>query len=282
MNKKEIIKYKKEVFMKRFVINSKLRNRIKNNSNSFDKISQKLGFNIKNIYYRNISINEDYLNKLKSFLNFNSNLKEITFNNTKNLGKYTISPPIKQIKKDKYLAEFIGIMLGDGNIHQNSIRIAFDKRNKTYINYVKELFKKIFNTYPKQRIFTGKNLAFLYYYNKNLVEKLIELGLKRGNKIKTQIGIPHWIKENKNYSKACIKGLIDTDGCIYFCKRDKQTYVKFTNYNQELLNDFKETTKNLGYSFAKANRFNACLYRKKEVVKFLNTINPIKYNGVIV
>ena len=30
--------------------------------------------------------------------------------------------------------------------------------------------------------------------------------------------------------------------------------------------------KNLGYHFAKANQWNVCLYRKKEVVRFINEV----------
>ena len=96
------------------------------------------------------------------------------------------------------------------------------------------------------------------------------------------MGVPGWIKNNKNYSKECIKGLIDTDGCIYKCKREKQIYIKFTNYNSKLLQDFKDVTKDLGYHFAKANKTNACLYRKQEVVRFINEIKPLKSIGAMV
>lgn len=261
--------------MKRYLITDELRNGIRNSEHSMRKISREIGFQVKHVC-NNISINENHLNKVKAFLKINPDLKEIKFDYAKNLGKYSTSKPIKKINKTKELAEFIGIMLGDGSFYRNAIKIAFDKRNENYIKYVEDLFEKIFEDKLKKQIIKTTNQAYLYYYNKNLVPILENLGLKRGDKIKNQVGIPDWIKESKEYSKRCIRGLIDTDGCIYRCKRERQIYVKFTNHNQQLLNDFKEITKNLGYSFAKANKTNTCLYRKDEVVNFIKAVKPLK------
>ena len=239
-------------------------------------MSRLLGFDVKNIYGTNISINEDHWNKLKPLLNIDLKLKEIKFDFTKNLGTNAFTAPIKPIRKSGELAEFIGIMLGDGNIYRNQVNIAFDKRHTNYMNYVESLCFNLFGVKFKRKFMKNINSGYLYFYNQVLVSKLLELGLKRGNKIENQLGIPNWIKDNKNLSKRCIKGLIDTDGCIYICKREGQKYVKFTNHNKRLMNDFKEITKNLGYSFAKANKTNTCLYRKEEVASFIKDIKPLK------
>ena len=42
------------------------------------------------------------------------------------------------------------------------------------------------------------------------------------------------------------------------------------------MKDFKEATNKLGYYFANGNKDNVCLYRKKEVVRFINDIEPLK------
>ena len=57
-------------------------------------------------------------------------------------------------------------------------------------------------------------------------------------------------------------------------------YIKFTNFNPQLLKDFKEITLKLGYSFAKANKNNLCLYRKDEVANFIKDISPLKFKGL--
>ena len=268
--------------MRRYLITTKLKNSIRNNKNSMREMSKNLDFEIKNIIYRNNNIREDHLEKLNRFLKTNFKLKEIYLDYGKNLGKNAFTQPIKNVRKNFNTAEMIGIMLGDGNLWKNQIKIFFDKRNKKYINYVSNLFKEIFGIKPKLRISEDTNQANLYCYNRYATQKLIDLGLKRGNKVKNNIGIPAWIKENKRYFKPCIKGLIDTDGCIYKCKRENQTYIKFTNFSKQLLNDFKEITDSLGYSFARANKNNWCLYRKNEVAKFIKCIKPLKaVNGAM-
>lgn len=265
----------------RYKITDELRKAIQDHPYSMRKLSQVLGFRVRNIHCVNISIREDHLHKLSQFLNKSFNLEEIEFNFAKNLGIYSFTQSIRPFEKSTKLAEFFGIMLGDGNIHKNAIDISFDKRNEHYINHVKQLANELFNIELRIKFAKEKNTAHLYFYNKNLVKRLIKLGLKRGHKIRNQVGVPIWIKENENFAKTCIRGLIDTDGCIYKCKRENQTYVKFTNFNNQLLKDFKEMTNNLGYSFAKANKNNWCLYRKTEVAKFIKEIQPLKSEGAM-
>jgi len=240
------------------------------------EMSKILGFEVKNIYFKNISIREDHLQKLNSLLKINLNPKEIEFDFIKNLGTDAFTQPIKKVRKSGDLAELIGIMLGDGNMWRTHIKIAFDKRNKKYMDYVEKLFDKVFGIHLRRMIIKKTNQAYLYCYNKLASQKLLDLGLKRGDKIKNNLGVPKWIIKNKNYALRCIRGLIDTDGCIYFSKRDKQIYIKFTNFNKQLLEDFKKLTKIFQYNFAKANKNNWCLYRKLEVARFIKYIKPLK------
>ena len=262
--------------IKRYKITEELKEAIRNHNYSMRKMGRILGFELKNVYNKNISINEEHLKKLSSLLNLNLQLEEIKFDFTKNLGTGAFTKQIKSIEKCKKSAEFIGIMLGDGNLYRNRIKISLDKRNRHYINYVKNLFNDLFGIKLKESIVLGTNQIHLYCYNYLLTDELLNLGLKRGDKIENQLGIPLWIKENKEFAKRCIKGLIDTDGCIFVCKRERQKYVNFTNHNKKLFEDFKEVTKNLGYSFVKSNKTNTRLYRKAEVVKFIKDINPLK------
>ena len=267
--------------MKRYLITEGLKQAIRDNKYSMREMSTILGFEVKNIYCKNISIREDHLQKLNSFLKINFNQKEIVFDFIKNLGHYAFTKPIKKVNKSEDLAELIGIMLGDGNMWHTSIRIAFDKRNKIYIDYVEKLFYRIFDIPLKKITINSTNQAYLYCCNKLASQRLLDFGLKRGDKIKNNVGIPKWINENINYTRACLRGLIDTDGCIYKCKREKQMYIKFTNFNSTLLKDFKDLTVLMEYHFARANKNNWCLYRKEEVVRFIKEIKPLKYNGVV-
>ena len=263
--------------MKRYVITPRLRDAIKTHSSSMRFMSQQLGFSVKNILHYNLSINEYHWQKLQRFLELEHlqlNLFEHDY--AKNLGIYSFSRPIKTVEKSEDLAEFIGVLLGDGSLCRNCISIACDKRWNDYIEYLKVLFTQLFGVDFKVRIHPLKNVVYLYFYSKKMMEMLLDLDLKRGDKIFNKIIIPSWIKENALYLKRCLRGLIDTDGCVYFCKREKRIYVGFTNHNIPLLEDFKVCAKKVGYSFAKGNKWNCCLYRKDEVKRFIDDIQPVK------
>ncbi|MEK6848575.1 MAG: LAGLIDADG family homing endonuclease, partial [Nanoarchaeota archaeon] len=269
--------------MKRYEITPEFILKIKNSGYKFDYISDKLGFEIRNILYRNMTLREDYLSKLGLLLKTNFKLKEKTLDYGKNLGENYFTKDIYPIKEGENLSEFIGIMLGDGNMYKNQVKIFFNKKDKEYIDYVKDLAKRLIGLILKELPAKNSNGLMLYCCNKYLADKLIEFGLKRGSKIKNQISIPIWIKDNPIYSKKCIKGLIDTDGCLIFCKRDKQLHINFSNHNPQLLNDFKEIAKSVGYNFTKANKWNTRLYRRAEVARFINDIKPFKsMNGAVV
>ncbi len=266
--------------MKRYLINNSIKKDLINKDKSIRELNRELGFEVRSILYKNSSINEKHLRKLENYFNKSFNLKRVYLDYGKNFGKFFVTEPINSVKVNGDLAEFIGIMLGDGNIWRNRIRIAFDKRNIIYIEHVFNIFKRIFGINLKREINQKTNQYYLYCNNLFAVEKLIDFGLLRGHKIKNNLGIPEWIKVNSYYSKRCVKGLIDTDGCIYYSKRDKQIYIKFTNFNKRLLRDFKDITNKLDYRFAKANKNNWCLYRKSDVVRFIKEIRPLKSKGM--
>ncbi len=113
--------------MKRYRINHELKGVIKNSRYSMRKISQMLGFEVKNIYCRNFSIREDHFKKLSSLLKLNMQLEEVNLDYGRNLGKNSFTQPINLLKESGNSAEFIGIMLGDGNIYKNQVKIALDK-----------------------------------------------------------------------------------------------------------------------------------------------------------
>ncbi|MBS3065873.1 hypothetical protein J4229_02385 [Candidatus Pacearchaeota archaeon] len=265
---------------KRYKITKEFREAIKNSGLSINELSKKLNFEVKNITSRNDTIREDNLEKLKQYINLPT-IKETKINYIKNLG-YTFIDRSKKLRENKFLAELIGIVLGDGNLCRNRIHISFDKRAKHYIDYVSKLFYRVTGIKLKYNQIAGTNQSYLYCYNQNLSENFVKCGLQRGDKIVNQARIPLWVMKKKEYMSKTIRGLIDTDGCIYKCKREKQIYVKFTNFNNSLLKDFKTCTNLLGYSFAKSNKHNLCLYRKQEVVRFIKYIQPCKAIGVVV
>ena len=160
---------------------------------------------------------------------------------------------IKIPSKDIFLAEFIGIIIGDGCMTNNSVRITLDSlTDKEYILYVQALAEKLFGIKP--RIYKHKKFRAtdIVLQRVNLIDFLKSLGLKTGNKIKQNIDIPSWIKKDKKLSLRCVRGLMDTDGCIFIhsYKVNGKTYnynkIAFTSKCSLLLESVRKILINLG------------------------------------
>jgi len=144
------------------------------------------------------------------------------------------------------LAEFYGIMLGDGNSYKTSFYNSRTDKRGVYvirvvghskldidylIDYVKPLIEKLFEVNVKVRKHNVRNFITLDAYGKQLVDFLELKGFSSGNKIKNKLKIPKWIKENKNYLKVCLRGLYDTDGSVYKLMGQNSHQICFTNAN---------------------------------------------------
>lgn len=277
----------------RYRITNELRTILKERKRELLTYNKRLKWPIKNIIYNNISVSGELLNEICSILQvgiINLDLKEINFYKERNFGIHFSRPTeVKFIGINENFAEFIGIMLGDGNIYKNSVRIMMDKREIHYKKYIKKLFYQLFKLKFNEYGAETSNQLRLYKDSKKLTELLVSYGLKRGNKLKNQIGIPIWILKNDMYSSRCIRGLIDTDGCVFWNKRDKRIYIGFSNSSLKLLNDFKFITSKMGLKFAKSGPNHACLYRKNEIERYIKRvwfsnrkhIDKIKYYGSI-
>lgn len=173
--------------------------------------------------------------------------------------KRSIMNTAKSIKKPIFsavLAEFVGIILGDGGISKRQVVVTLHRYDdKEYSEYVRQVIKKLFCVVPG--VYRNKkSLADNIVISRiELVQFLVDkLGLKIGSKVRQQVDVPVWIKDKKPYSVACLRGLVDTDGCIikhrYVVKRKKYCYKKlsFTNASLPLLQFVFETLVRLGMS----------------------------------
>ena len=202
---------------------------------------------------------------------------------------------IKIPKDSKKLAEFYGIMLGDGNSHKThfynsrrdkrgtyQIKIVGDSRyDKDYLlNYVKDLIEDLFEIEvkqgffkPKEGEFKSRNAMFLVAYGIELINFLENKGFKPGNKIINNLDIPFWIKQKKTFLRACLRGLYDTDGGIYKLNNQNTHQIVFTNFNRVLLKDVRDSLIRLGILPSKITKGNKIYITKKtELKKFLKQI----------
>lgn len=210
------------------------------------------------------------------------------YRNFKILQRRGIRIPIKDI----FLAEFVGIVIGDGNISDYAVRITLDSlADKEYISYVSSLIKRLFNVNPK--IFKHKKYRAvdIVVHRKNLVEYCVKLGLNIGDKIRQNLDIPNWIKENKNFSIACVRGLVDTDGCFFNHsyksngKNYHYTKIAFTNRNKILIESVKKILMNLGFHVRITKDGNDIrIENQEDVLRYMDivgTSNPKFMNKII-
>lgn len=199
---------------------------------------------------------------------------------------------IKIPSESKELAEFYGIMLGDGNSHRtcryNScndkrgtfmIRIVGDSRlDNLYLNnYVKPLINNLFKVSVRVGKFKDSNAMFLEVHSKELVNFLEKKGFKPGNKIKNKLGIPIWIKKDTNYIKSCVRGLYDTDGSVYKLTNQNSHQICFTGANMKLMRDVRNSLLKLGIKCSKISKKDIYITKKSELRKFLKLIGFSNY-----
>ena len=189
-------------------------------------------------------------------------------------------------QKTNLFAEFIGIMLGDGNINNISKQITItlnSKADKNYIPYVIKLIQHLFGHKPSTYKKKGANAIVIYLTGANLIQILIQNGTQIGNKTKLQINVPNWILINNNFSKWCLRGLIDTDGGIfqhiYRINNKQYSYFKlnFTNTSQPLLQFAYNTLKQNGFHPKYSQNKRVWLYSELEVkryIKIIGSSNP--------
>ena len=127
----------------------------------------------------------------------------------------------------------------------------------------------------KERLIKGKNERFLDLYSKELVNFFINMGIKSGNKIVNQSTIPEWVFQKNKYLRTCLRGLIDTDGCVHrMSKKDPNLIrINFTNHNFTLLNDARKAFLKLKFNpseITSNSRF--YLSRQKEINRYLKEI----------
>ncbi|MDO8471120.1 MAG: LAGLIDADG family homing endonuclease [bacterium] len=141
------------------------------------------------------------------------------------------------------LAEFIGIMLGDGginNLWQANITVNSVK-DAEYAHYVSKLCRDLFNIAPTMRKRKNRQALVISLTSTSIVDFLVKQGLPRGNKLKHGLRIPSWILNKPAYRKACVRGLVDTDGCLFVHTHKIREKVyrnigfSFTSYSPELI-----------------------------------------------
>lgn len=192
------------------------------------------------------------------------------FINTGFIGPKEIKYPHKSI----LLSEAVGIILGDGSITKYQLAISLNsKTEKQYSDFVSRLLRKLFAISVTRNV-RENNTCDLVVSSVKLIQYLNDLGLKVGHKIHQQVSIPKWILKNKNYMIGCVRGLIDTDGGVYYHNhitkgiRYRHLGLCFTSYSMPLLRDVHNIFLNLGFPAKLNHRGHVFLYDSKAIKRY--------------
>jgi len=168
---------------------------------------------------------------------------------------FIVRKDIKCPRKSLELAEFMGIMLGDGGLpgsHQFTISFNY-MTDLQHAMYVGKILKKLFSVDYHIHRRKDSNGADMVVNSSNLVDFLVKHGFTAGNKVGNQIDVPKWIRNKLEYSIACIRGLMDTDGSLYrhkyYSGGKEYIYLKlcFTNRSKPLVNFMLNTLRELNF-----------------------------------
>lgn len=191
-----------------------------------------------------------------------------------------VSMPIKKPAFSKELAEFVGIVLGDGGISQRQVAITLHSLDdKEYSKFVISLIKKLFHVPVGIHHNKGSLSIDLVVSRSELVHFCVEkLGLKKGNKVRQQVDIPNWVKENNQYAIACLRGLMDTDGCVF--NHRYKVNNKFYEYKKISFTNSSNPLRQSVFNILKKNNFNPRFAPRKDVR--LDSIGDVKRYFILI
>jgi hypothetical protein len=195
---------------------------------------------------------------------------KIKTNRSRKRGNNCVSPATIPCIHTRSLAEFFGIMLGDGCLTPTQVTVTLGNKELGYVIYVSKLITKLFNIVPKIQI-RPKGYCVVYFGSKKIVKWLQSNSLVF-NKVKSQVKAPDWIFKKKFLMEGFLKGFFDTDGSIYKLRFGVQ--LAFTNRSLPLLRGLKYSLDVLGYFPSKICGFKIYITKKKYVLRFIRMIKP--------
>jgi DNA-binding transcriptional regulator WhiA len=188
-------------------------------------------------------------------------------------------------------AYVVGLAIGDGNLSNPNgratrLRITCDNKYPLLMQHIICVLESLL---PLNKVSCSEQkhgCADVSVYSNHL-EGLLGWTARGGSKFKQKVSIPKWILKNNAYKINCLRGLIETDGSIYFDRGYKM--VIFKTIISKLANDFYDMLTSLGFKpkiyKIKANKENAYGFHQKtayhvrlskDVNEFLNLVKPEK------
>jgi DNA-binding transcriptional regulator WhiA len=183
-------------------------------------------------------------------------------------------------------AYIIGVALGDGNLSNPNgratrLRITCDS---AYPGIAKEMIDSLQELFPDNKVAIITHTPATYFnisVYSNKLNTLLPWRVGFGTKHEQNARVPDWIKAEHMLSVSCLRGLLQTDGCIYIDRGYRM--INFTNNTLALAQDVQEIMESLGYKPKLYKAAQKSIYPKytvrlsREVDEFLKEINLKKH-----
>lgn len=130
-------------------------------------------------------------------------------------GRWKLRKPILSPPRNEDLAEFMGILFGDGCIRNTwQVAVSFNQHgDRPYAEFIGKVIRQLFGLGATYCIRSSS--ADLIVSSTALVSFVKEQGFPAGSKCETLTEVPRWIVHTHNLRLACLRGLMDTDGCVF-------------------------------------------------------------------
>ena len=199
----------------------------------------------------------------------------------------------KKITSD--LAEETGLHIGDGSMNfyknKNKTRGFYQLRGhiiddkEHYETRIKELYNSVYNLKPSMREMKSTGVYGFQIWSDAIINfKKQVLKLPLGEKV--EIGIPKIFYKKKEFLVSVLRGIYDTDGCLYLEKRNNRLYprMEFKTTSKKLSKQIDKILLSLNlratrYSFTRKEEnqrdlYTVCIRGNEYVPKAFNLIKP--------
>jgi hypothetical protein len=175
------------------------------------------------------------------------------------------------------LAEEIGLHTGDGSMNFYNGRGLFQLRGhifddaEHYYKRITELYMKLYGISLNIRKMESTGVIGFQIWNDDLVDFKHKIGLPLGKK--NELNIPT-ILNNRLLFFSFMRGLFDTDGCLFLEKRNKKLYprIEIRTVSQKLCSQMVSNFSKYGFP---CKSFKHVRKEKK-----WNDIYIIRFNGI--
>ncbi|MEK7103156.1 MAG: LAGLIDADG family homing endonuclease [Patescibacteria group bacterium] len=148
------------------------------------------------------------------------------------------------------LAYIIGAALGDGNLSNPNgravrLRISCDAKYPGIAQRIEDAIQVISPHNKVSRVHRKSTTCFDISCYSNKWETYLGWTAQGGSKNIQQVSVPIWIKVDKEFSRHCLRGLIETDGSIY---NDRgYDMVNFVTITKSLAEDVLQMINGAGF-----------------------------------